>query len=325
MQVINCKYVFTPEEEQEIIRQYQLPESLSRIAKNFGIKNRNVIKQVIINHGIKLHTKEQISELNKKHSTEYFLSVYGVANPFQIEEYKTKAKQTKLSKYGDANFRNREKIIQTCTERYGTTNGGWSPAAQEKIKQTNLERYGHEWSMQSNAIRERARQSCLDKYGADSYLKTKAGQQAIEESMLKKYGVRRYAQTEEFHWKSQHKYIYGEEAFDSFPELALYVYCIDHGYNIKRAPIRLCYTYREVEHYYIPDFEINGRLVEIKGDQFFKEDGTMQCPFDHSYDGQAEAKHQCMLNNNVLIIRGSEYKVAVDYFNSKYNKNDYLA
>lgn len=51
----------------------------------------------------------------------------------------------------------------------------------------------------------------------------------------------------------------------------------------------------------------------------------MQCPFDHSYDGQAEAKHQCMLNNNVLIIRGSEYKVAVDYFNSKYNKNDYLA
>ena len=38
MQVINCKYIFTPEEEQEIIRQYQLPESLSKIAKNFGIK-----------------------------------------------------------------------------------------------------------------------------------------------------------------------------------------------------------------------------------------------------------------------------------------------
>ena len=80
----------------------------------------------------------------------------------------------------------------------------------------------------------------------------------------------------------------------------------------------------DIEHYYIPDFEINGRLVEIKGDQFFKEDGTMQCPFDHNYDGQVEAKHQCMLNNNVLIIRSSEYKVAVDYFNSKYTKNDYL-
>lgn len=142
--------------------------------------------------------------------------------------------------------------------------------------------------------------------------------------MLKKYGVRRYAQTEEFHWKSQHKYIYDNEAFDSFPELALYIYCIDHGYTIKRAPTRLHYIYAGVEHYYIPDFEINGRLVEVKGDQFFKKDGTMQCPFDHSYDNQAEAKHQCMLNNDVLIIRSSEYKVVIDYFNGKYNKNDYL-
>lgn len=38
MRVINCKYIFTPKEEQEIIRQYQLPESLSKIAKNFEIK-----------------------------------------------------------------------------------------------------------------------------------------------------------------------------------------------------------------------------------------------------------------------------------------------
>ena len=179
--------------------------------------------------------------------------------------------------------------------------------------------------MQSGLIQEKVRQSCLAKYGADHYMKTAVGQQAIEESMLKKYGVRRYAQTEEFHWKSQHRYIYDDETFDSFPELALYLYCIDHGYSIKRAPTKLRYSYAGGEHYYIPDFEINGRLVEVKGDQFFKEDGTMQCPFDHSYDGLAEAKHQCMLNNNVLIVRSSEYKVVVDYFNSKYNRNDYLA
>lgn len=104
----------------------------------------------------------------------------------------------------------------------------------------------------------------------------------------------------------------------------MYIYCIDYGYTIKRAPTRLRYIYAGVEHYYIPDFEINGRLVEVKGDQFFKKDGTMQCPFDHSYDNQAEAKHQCMLNNDILIIRSSEYKVVIDYFNGKYNKNDYL-
>lgn len=47
-----------------------------------------------------------------------------------------KIKQTKQELYGSPTFLNPDKAKQTCLERYGTTNGGWSPGAQEKIKAT---------------------------------------------------------------------------------------------------------------------------------------------------------------------------------------------
>lgn len=48
-------------------------------------------------------------------------------------------------------------------------------------------------------------------------------------------------------------------------------------------------------------------------------------PFDHSQDALYEAKHQCMLNNNVRILKEIDYKFAIDYFNTKqYNINDFI-
>ena len=41
----------------------------------------------------------------------------------------------------------------------------------------------------------------------------------------------------------------------------------------------------------MPDFLVDGHYVEIKGDHFFKKDGTMQNPYDHRQDGLYEAKH----------------------------------
>lgn len=141
--------------------------------------------------------------------------------------------------------------------------------------------------------------------------------------MLEKYGVRRYAQTTEFHNKSQHKYKFNDEVFDSFPELAFYIYCIDYNLNIKHIPVKIKYYFNNEIHYYFPDFELDGQLVEIKGDHFFNKDGTMQCPFDHTQDALFEAKHQCMLANNIKIYRSKDYQFAIDYFNQKYKKENF--
>lgn len=111
-------------------------------------------------------------------------------------------------------------------------------------------------------------------------------------TLLDKYGTLSLA----------HHYEYDEQFFDSSDELAMYIYYQDHGSDIKRADLRIPYTYDGKEHFYEPDFVLDGRLTEFKGKQFFAENGTMCNPYDHSQDGLYEAKHQCMLRNDVDII-----------------------
>ena len=83
---------------------------------------------------------------------------------------------------------------------------------------------------------------------------------------------------------------------------------------------------------YFPDFKIDDMLFEIKGDQFFKPNGTMTCPYkrkeqtNEQYTAiceQFEAKHQCMLKNNVVILRHTEYCMFLCYVSKTYGK-DYL-
>lgn len=97
------------------------------------------------------------------------------------------------------------------------------------------------------------------------------------------------------------KYYYNNIYFDSLPEVAVYVYYLDHHVNIVFEPRSFSFIYNDKIYKYIPDFEIDGKLVEIKGDHFFKKDGTMCNPFDHSQDELYEAKHQCMITNNIEI------------------------
>lgn len=60
------------------------------------------------------------------------------------------------------------------------------------------------------------------------------------------------------------------------------------------------------EHYYFPDFKINDELIEIKGDHFFDKNGNFRCPFNilnENIQNEYKAKYQCMLDNNIKILR----------------------
>lgn len=52
---------------------------------------------------------------------------------------------------------------------------------------------------------------------------------------------------------------------------------------------------------------IDGQLYEIKGNQFFEGDKMIN-PYDRGQDGLYEAKHQCMLNNGVIILKVEDIK-----------------
>ena len=66
----------------------------------------------------------------------------------------------------------------------------------------------------------------------------------------------------------------------------------------------------------MPDFRVGDQYFDLKGDHFFK-NGKMINPFrDKSWTDEQyaiecekyEAKHQCMLKNNVIILTSGIYQ-----------------
>ena len=77
----------------------------------------------------------------------------------------------------------------------------------------------------------------------------------------------------------------------------------------------------KVKHRYFPDFKIGDLIFELKGDQFFNENGIMQNPYDHSQDKCFAEKQKCMMKNNVILLKSSEYQMFELYVKQKYGCN----
>lgn len=109
--------------------------------------------------------------------------------------------------------------------------------------------------------------------------------------------------------------------FDSTWEVKVYEFCRDNNIPIEYSPtISYPYNYAGRIWTYHPDFLINGKVYEVKGDNFFKidESTSMEIMFnpyrkpewtDERYDWECEkyeTKHQCMIAHNVTILRGKD-------------------
>ena len=138
--------------------------------------------------------------------------------------------------------------------------------------------------------------------------------------------------------KTHRRYVFEGQQFDSSAEIEFFVYMRDCGYLVVKDPrISFEYLFNEERHVYFPDFAVVSgagvvKLVEIKGDQFFTEDGTMYCPYrkkewtDEQYRntcGLYEAKRQCMIANGVEILRcSSDYMKFIKFrIAEKYGMN----
>ena len=144
---------------------------------------------------------------------------------------------------------------------------------------------------------------------------------------MKNLGVEYPTQSPEVRRKLHTKYVYNDVYFENRWELSIYIYCSDHMIHCIYQPnIKFQYIYNEKIHYYHPDFIINNKIYEIKGSQFIKDDGTYRNPYDKSgnQDELYEAKHQCMIKNNINIISDNEIKPFLQYMKNKYGKKWYL-
>lgn len=273
-------------------------------------------------------TSEQLKYRNKIASEQKSLEIFGVKNPFGAEEVKTKIKETNLARYGVENpfaaDEIKNKIKQSNLSKYGVEYISQSTDIKQKVEATCLEKYGVSRYSKTAECKEKTKQAILDKYGVDSTSSLPEVREKIKQTNIERYGVDYYFKTLDFHRKAYKRYIYNDQAFDSLPELAVWVYCIDHGIDIKRCPCSFDYNFKDKVYKYFPDFEIDGKLIEIKGDHFFKEDGTMCNPFDPNQDALYEAKHLCGIQNGVSFWRSLEYTPYIDYFKENYDMADYI-
>lgn len=252
-----------------------------------------------------------LAESVKKKKKESLINHYGSEGAAQQARLNTQ-KETCIKKYGSVEAMysiRKEKIKKVFEDKYGVDNPSKIKEFQNKKKQTFLEKYGTEWGGgKSEIIKERMKQTCLEKYGVDNYSQTEEFKNRLKTYNLRKYGTEWFTQTEQFQKYRRSIYKFEEEFFDSKTELAYYLYQKSKGVCIKRLPKKLEFQFEGKTYGYYPDFEVNGKLVEIKGSHFLKEDGTWQNPFDHSLDGLYEAKHQCAIANEVEIIYDKDCK-----------------
>lgn len=302
---IKAKMEFTMRERYGVSAPLQNNE-LKQKAKNTCMANLGVdnplksekvkekIKQTNLNkYGVEyaIQSKEVQDKIKKS-----ILDKYGVSNVFQNEDIKEKARATLIKKYGVDNIYKLDEFIelrkQTNLKKYGVENPFQSEEVKQKIKESNIKKYGYEYPMQSPQFKAK-----------------------LKDYYLKKYGVP---------VKPNYGYLYDDIYFDSSWELAFYIFHKDLGMDISRCDDSYEYTFNNETHYYYPDFKMENRIYEIKGDQFFDKDNKMICPFDHSKDDLFESKHQCMLQNKVTILRQKDVEPYLWYVERTYGK-DYMA
>ncbi len=237
-----------------------------------------------------------------------------------FKERTKKTKETAIKKYGSVSemYKKRnETTKEVWLEKYGVEHAFQSEVVKDKIKKTSLERYGVENPGASKDALEKAKKTFIEHYGVDNPWKAEEVKQKIKNTNIEKYGAEYYTQTDEYQRKAKKRYTYEGLAFDSSWELAFYIFCVDKGMSIKRQVNGIPYKDCDgTSHMYFPDFEIDGKLYEIKGGQFYT-NGT----FDGGIYKTKSYKNKvdCIKDNGVIII--SDVDKYLEYVYEKYGKH----
>ena len=232
-------------------------------------------------------------------------------------------------KCSNNNEETKQHLIETCLKKYGTTNTFKSESVKQKYRDNLRKKYGDNITntFQIKEVIQKLEETKLKRYGNKFY----NNRLTASETCQKRYGVRNTSQVVEFRNKQQHRYTYNGMTFDSKPEIAFYIWLndvkdilnIDFEYSPNK---KYEYVYNNKNYFYIPDFRIGEQYFEIKGDHFFK-DGKMINPFRYKYWSDEfyqevcdryEAKHQCMISNDIIILKNSEYNFFLDYVSDNY-------
>ena len=300
----------TPEQRKKILEKSRQTCQRKYHANTWQQSEEGRIKCSQIYDGFSDEKKKSILEKRIKTTNE----LYNCDNVFQNEDIKLKCCKTKFDKYDDANYTNREKAKQTMLERHGVEYTFQSPELVEKSIETKRKVYGEHLEVLVGKVRRTKK----DRYGDENY--NNQEKQGITSKI--NHGGLYHTQTIQFAKYHRKRIFHDNIWFDSNWEVIVYDYCKVNGIECTYSPaITYEYEYDGKIFTYHPDFLIYGKVYEVKGEQFFRINESngkeeMYLPWkgdltDEEYEYRCrkyEAKHQCMLNNGVVILRDNDIK-----------------
>jgi very-short-patch-repair endonuclease len=137
--------------------------------------------------------KEKHKEERIRKSKEAIKNKYNVEHISQIKDFSEKVKSSKLKRYGDENFNNREKAKNTCSEKYQVDNPMKSNDVKSKTKNTKEVKYGDK----NFNNRDKAKDTIKEKYNVEHHLQSPEIIEKMKETNKGRYGVDFTIQTPE--------------------------------------------------------------------------------------------------------------------------------
>ena len=259
------------------------------------------------------YTQEQVAEMNAKRKVTC-RERYGVDYIQQSDIMKERSRATCFAKYGVYNINSWEELRRRKSELQKNRTEEENALIVAKREQTCIEKYGVKNPFQNEDIVAKCLATKEQRYGDVNY----NNRSKAKDTCLERYGTEYYSQTADTLQRKKYRcYCVDDIYFDSYPELAIYMYYTYNKIPIKRTPVRLAYKFNNKIHYCFPDFQIAGQLVEVKGDHLYQK---LLVP--HTKDN---AKFKCLMQNEVAIWTKSTYKSYIKWFEGQgFKKEDYL-
>ena len=249
-----------------------------------------------------------------------------------MEDPKHHQKMIELSKLPE----NQQKRIESCKSNNGQGTGFQIKTVKEKADNTILIKYNIDNVFKLQDTHKKSKETKRLLYNNENYNNTEKAKETkrllyndenynnrekAKNTYFNKTGYYSPLINPEVKSKQKQKYFYNELSFDSSWELAYYIWLTDKNIKFEYQPnTPFKYYVNGIEKMYFPDFLIEHQYYEIKGNQFFNEAGQLINPFNNTVDTE---KYQCMIDNNVIILRSDDIKPILNYIKEKYGC-DYL-
>ncbi len=224
------------------------------------------------------------------------------------DERFNKIKETKLERYGDENYNNREKMRATNLEKYGDENYN----NREQAEKTNIEIYGYHSPMMNKDVQDKAKAVKLEKYGDENY----NNREQATQTLIDRYGTASYTNYEKQKATLFEKY--GDETYNNI-ELNKATKLERYGDENYNNPVQISETLMEQKqliHDYITFLNITGSHYIMWCHTCGNIIEMAKCSY---YERMRAGEVICNICNNISHKHLMENEIA-DYIKTIYNK-----